>query len=67
LPDADEREIRQAVSRMDRGHNPKDSHTFRRGTPGDWRSYFSKEHVMSFKELAGPLLIDLGYEKDLNW
>ena len=67
LPDADQREIRAAVSKMDRGHNPKDSHTFRRGIPGDWRTHFSKKHVMLFKELAGQMLIDLGYEKNLDW
>ena len=52
---------------MDGGHDPKDSHTFRRGTPGDWRAHFSKQHVALFKEVAGELLIELEYEKNLDW
>ena len=41
--------------------------TFRRGAIGDWRNHFSEEHKIVFKEVAGQLLIDLGYEQDLNW
>jgi hypothetical protein len=67
LPDADQREVRAAVSKMARGHDPKDSHTFRKGTSGEWRSHFSNRHVELFKELAGQMLIDLGYEKNSDW
>lgn len=43
------------------------THTFREGKIGGWKKYFLPEHVTLFKEQAGQLLIDLGYEKDLNW
>ena len=41
--------------------------TFREGKIGAWRKYFTQEHKQAFKQVAGKLLIDLGYEKDLNW
>lgn len=34
---------------------------------GTWKQAFTQEHKELFKEVAGQLLIDLGYEKDLNW
>lgn len=43
------------------------SRTFRRGQIGDWRSCFSERHKEVFKTVAGQLLIDLGYEKNLDW
>jgi hypothetical protein len=39
----------------------------RSGKPGEWRDYFSPDHIARFKELAGDVLITLGYENDLNW
>jgi len=44
-----------------------DTKTFRKGKIGDWKNHFNPEHKQAFKEIAGQLLIDLGYEKDLNW
>ena len=41
--------------------------TFRKGRAGDWRNHFAPEHEDAFKAIAGDLLIDLGYEKDLSW
>lgn len=41
--------------------------TFRKGQIGSWREEFSEEHKVVFKDIAGQLLIDLGYEKDFNW
>ena len=41
--------------------------TFREGKIGSWKKYFTPEHKQAFKQVAGQLLIDLGYEKDLNW
>jgi adenylylsulfate kinase len=41
--------------------------TRRKGIVGDWRNLFTQNHKDYFKEMAGQLLIDLGYEKDLNW
>ena len=39
----------------------------RKGVAGDWRNVFTKTDKHVFKETAGDLLVDLGYEKDLNW
>ncbi len=41
--------------------------TFREGKIGSWKEYFLEKHKVAFKKVAGQLLIDLGYEKDLNW
>lgn len=43
------------------------SFTFRRGVIGDWRNHFKPEHVAAFKEQGGQHLIDLGYERDVDW
>ncbi|WP_169352796.1 sulfotransferase domain-containing protein [Thermodesulfatator atlanticus] len=47
--------------------NPQKSHTFRKGGSGNWRNFFTNEHKKAMKEVAGDLLIKLGYEKDLDW
>jgi hypothetical protein len=47
--------------------NPKKSPTFRSGKTGEWKKHFKDEHKTLFKEIAGDLLIQLGYEKDRNW
>lgn len=41
--------------------------TFREGKIGSWKKYFTPHHKETFKKIAGQLLINLGYEKDLNW
>jgi Sulfotransferase domain len=46
---------------------PKKSHTFRSGMTGGWKEYFTDEHKALFKEVAGDLLVKLGYEKDNDW
>jgi hypothetical protein len=43
------------------------SSTFRKGAIGDWRNHFKEEHRAAFKEVAGRQLIELGYERDLDW
>jgi Sulfotransferase domain len=43
------------------------SKTFRKGKIGGWRSEFSEEHVQAAKEIAGPLLVKLGYEANPHW
>ena len=43
------------------------SKTFRKGQIGDWRSEFSEEHTQAAREVAGPLLVKLGYEADPEW
>ena len=47
--------------------NPKKSPTFRSGKTGEWKKHFTGEHKKIFKEVAGDLLIRLGYEKDDGW
>lgn len=47
---------------------PEDPASFyRRGEIAGWRDYFSPEVSTWFKEEAGDLLIELGYEQDSNW
>jgi hypothetical protein len=48
------------------GQADPNSH-FRKGITGDWQNYFNKAHKELFKQQAGDKLIELGYEKDLNW
>jgi len=43
------------------------SATFRKGTIGDWRNYFKDVHKQVFKEIAGDLLVELGYENHQDW
>jgi hypothetical protein len=46
---------------------PRQSHTFRSGKTGGWREHFSDEHKRLFKDVAGDLLVRLGYEKNNDW
>lgn len=46
---------------------PKKSHTFRSGKTGGWREHFTDEHKRLFKDVAGDLLVRLGYEADDDW
>lgn len=47
--------------------NPTKSPTFRSGKTGEWKKHFTDEHKKIFKEVAGDLLVKLGYEKDNDW
>lgn len=40
---------------------------FRKGISGDWKNVFTGRDKEIFKEEAGELLVELGYEKDLSW
>jgi len=46
---------------------PSKSPTFRSGKTGEWKKHFTEEHKKVFKDIAGDLLIRLGYEQDLSW
>jgi hypothetical protein len=46
---------------------PHKSGTFRKGKPGGWQEHFTAKNKQVFKEIAGDLLIQMGYEKDLDW
>lgn len=41
--------------------------SFFKGKVGVWKEYFREEHKMAIKEEIGDLLIQLGYERDLEW
>jgi hypothetical protein len=56
-----------AIDKVMRSIDPKRSPTFRKGVVGDWRSHFTEEHKRLFKETAGDLLIQLGYEQNNDW
>jgi hypothetical protein len=47
--------------------NPNRSPTFRSGKTGEWQKYFTEEHKKIFKEVAGDLLVKLGYEESNDW
>lgn len=40
---------------------------YRKGVSGDWKGVFTREDRRAFKEEAGDLLVELGYEKDNEW
>lgn len=39
----------------------------RKAVVGDWKSYFSRETAELFDDLAGDMLVRLGYEADRDW
>ncbi len=43
------------------------TYTFNSGMIGRWRKRFTDAHKALFKDQAGQLLIELGYETDMNW
>ncbi|MBT3314164.1 MAG: hypothetical protein HN390_06080 [Anaerolineae bacterium] len=57
----------KAIDILEESINPKKSPTFRSGKTGEWKKYFTDEHKRVFKEVAGDLLIRLGYEENLDW
>ncbi len=52
---------------LERSINPSKSPTFRSGKTGEWKKYFTDEHKKTFKDVAGDLLIRLGYEANNDW
>jgi hypothetical protein len=57
----------RALSILIEAIQPKKSRTFRSGKAGGWREHFTDEHKALFKDVAGDLLVKLGYEKDHDW
>jgi len=57
----------KALSVLIEAIQPKKSHTFRSGKTGDWREHFTEENKKLFKDVAGDLLVQLGYEKNNDW
>ena len=60
-------EREKALSILVEAIQPKKSHTFRSGKTGGWREHFTSEHKNLFKDVAGDLLVKLGYEKNNDW
>jgi hypothetical protein len=56
-----------AIAVLTEAIKPKKSGTYRKGQPGNWREHFTPLNKTLFKEQAGELLIDLGYEQDQDW
>lgn len=57
----------KALSVLEASIQPRKSHTFRSGQTGGWREHFTDEHKKLFKDVAGDLLVRLGYEKNNEW
>lgn len=63
LPTPRERILDILVNNIDPGRSP----TFRTGKTGEWEKYFTDEHKHIFKDVAGDLLVRLGYVKNNDW
>jgi len=60
--------IRQLIlDSLESSINPTKSPTFRSGKTGEWKKHFTDEHKKIFKDVAGNLLVKLGYEKNHDW
>jgi len=57
----------QAIETIKAGIAPQKSGTFRKGQPGNWQEHFTEANKVCFKEVAGDLLIWLGYEERNDW
>jgi sulfotransferase 6B1 len=57
----------QAIAVLAEAIEPKKSGTYRKGQPGNWREHFTPTNKALFKEQAGDLLLNLGYEQDDSW
>ena len=58
---------KKALSILVGAIRPRRSRTFRSGKTGGWREQFTEEHKALFKDIAGDLLVKLGYEKTNDW
>lgn len=57
----------ECVTALQAAIAPQRSGTFRKAKPGNWREHFTEGNKARFKEVAGDLLIRLGYERDHDW
>lgn len=60
-------DVEAAVARMSTMIAPHKSHTFRSGKKAGWQREFTPAHRERFAELAGDMLVRLGYEPNLDW
>jgi hypothetical protein len=56
-----------AIQKIIEAIQPSKSSTFRQGKSGGWREHFTAGHKRLFKDVAGELLIRLGYEENNDW
>jgi lipopolysaccharide transport system ATP-binding protein len=49
-----------------RGQEDQFAHE-RKGVVGDWRNHFTPRVKQEFKDIYGKLMVQTGYERDLNW
>jgi hypothetical protein len=56
----------QNIAGRQKGQEDQKSH-YRKGVAGDWINYLTGANKELFKERWGQLVIDLGYEEDLDW
>lgn len=54
------------VTGRSRGEEDVASH-YRKGIVGDWKNHFDHDLKLAFKERFGELLVDSGYERNLDW
>jgi hypothetical protein len=52
----------QAVASLVGSIAPRKSGTFRKGVPGNWREHFTSANLDTFRQVAGDLLGEWGYE-----
>ena len=60
-------EIEKMIKKFSSSKVLKEAAHFRAGETGGWKRVFSEKVKDAFKESIGDALIELGYEKDLNW
>ena len=58
---------KKALSDLVKAIQPRKSHTFRSGKTGGWKEHFTDEHRKLFKDVAGDLVVRLGYERGNDW
>jgi hypothetical protein len=57
----------EALRTLTSAIQPRKSRTFRSGETGRWREHFTEAHKKLFKDVAGDLLVRLGYEENNDW
>lgn len=57
----------ERLANRKRGQEDHSSIRHRKGVAGDWKNVFTENDRRIFKEQAGDLLIDLGYERNHDW
>jgi hypothetical protein len=57
----------RALAILAQAIEPQKSRTFRSGKTGGWREHFTPAHKALFKDVAGDLLVRLGYERNNDW